>query len=74
MKARSAHVIFGREPTWRCNTTSWWRSNRISADFHDSERRDSRNHPNISANDQVDEAQTHSPRSFQSAKRANRGR
>ena len=46
MKARSAQVILGRTWTWRCNTTSWWRSSRISADFHDSERSDSRSQPN----------------------------
>jgi hypothetical protein len=36
----------GRARTWRCSTVSWWRGSRISADFHDSERRDSRSHPN----------------------------
>ena len=48
MKARSVQVVLGRTRTrsWRCNTVSWWRSSRISAAFHDSERRDSRNHPN----------------------------
>lgn len=46
ISARSTRVILGRAAAWRCNTVSWWRSNRISADFHDSDRRDSRSHLN----------------------------
>lgn len=46
MKARSVQVILGRTWAWRCNTKSWWRSSRISADLHDSQRSDNRSHPN----------------------------
>lgn len=43
--ARSAQLILARASSWRSSTASWWRSSKISTDFQDSERRDSRSHP-----------------------------
>jgi hypothetical protein len=41
--ARSAQSSFGRRGCRRCSTLSWWRRIKISAVFHISSRRDSRN-------------------------------
>ena len=42
-RARSAQSSFGRRGCRRCSTLSWWRRIKISAVFHISSRRDSRN-------------------------------
>ena len=42
-RARSAQCDFSRSGCRRCSTLSWWRRIKISAVFHISSRRDSRN-------------------------------
>ena len=42
-RARSAQCNFSRRGCRRCSTASWWRRIKISAVFHISSRRDSRN-------------------------------
>jgi hypothetical protein len=58
-RARSAQSSFGRRGCRRCSTARWWRRIKISAVFHISSRRDSRNPRGDPHNQQEDEPQAH---------------